>query len=86
MTPMRTLTVLFAGDGTGDVTSADGQIGCTDECSAVFGVGETVVLNARAIEGSSFGGYTGDCGTVSGFAASIVMGADTTCTATFNAD
>ena len=82
-----TLTVLFAGDGVGDVTSADGAIGCTTDCSAVYGDGETVTLNARPSSSDSiFGGYSGDCGTVSGFEAVIVMGADATCTATFILD
>lgn len=80
------LTILFAGDGSGDVTSDGGELGCSDDCSALIGAGETVVLNARALTGSSFNGYSGDCGTVSGFEAVIVMGADATCTATFNAN
>jgi len=79
-----TLTIAFDGAGAGDVTSADGGIGCDEECSAVFGDGETVVLNARASNGSTFGGYGAGCGSVSGFKATIVMGADTTCTVTFN--
>jgi len=82
----HTLTVLFAGDGGGDVTSDDGAIGCTADCSAVFGDGETVILNARPVVGSFFDGYSGDCGTVSGFEAVLVMGADATCTATFNTE
>jgi len=81
-----TLTVLFEGDGAGDVTSAGGEIGCSDDCSALIGDGETVVLNARPADGSSFAGYSGDCDTVSGFPfrATLVMGADASCTATFN--
>jgi hypothetical protein len=82
----HTLTILFAGDGNGDVTSEGGDIACSADCSALFGDGETVILNARPLTGSIFGGYSGDCGSVSGFESTLVMGADATCTATFNSN
>jgi len=80
----HTLTVLFPGDGVGDVTSHDFRIACQSDCSAEYADGETVILNARPQAGSTFVGYSGDCGTVSGFEAVIFMDADTECTATFD--
>jgi Bacterial cadherin-like domain/Bacterial Ig domain/Divergent InlB B-repeat domain len=80
----HTLTVLFAGDGAGAVTSSDATLACLSDCSAEFGDGVEVVLNARPDFGSAFAGYSGECGTVEGFKATLVMGADQTCTATFN--
>lgn len=80
----HTLTILFAGDGAGSVTSDDFSLSCSADCSGLFADGATVVLNARPDPGSAFGGYGAGCGTVSGFRATLVMGDDATCTATFN--
>ena len=83
---LRTLTVVIdpAGTGSGLVAANQGLINCEPDCAAQYGDGETVVLNARPDPGSVFTGWSGMCGTVSGFKATIVLGADATCTATFD--
>ncbi len=63
------LELLFAGSGTGIVSSTPAGIdGCTTDCSAAFNDGESVTLSAVADKGSVFEGWsgggcigTGDC-------------------------
>ena len=54
--------------GAGSVGSDDGQVQCPGSCTGVFEEGTRVVLTASPGEGSSFGGWTGEC-----------SGAETTC-------
>ena len=61
-----TLTVSTAGTGGGTVSSgADGKINCPGDCSESYVVvspsGEPVTLTAKALSGSVFVGWKGDC-------------------------
>jgi prepilin-type N-terminal cleavage/methylation domain-containing protein len=55
------LGVLFAGDGSGRVTSAPAGIDCASSCVHSFGLSTSVTLTANAGSGSSFSGWSGDC-------------------------
>ncbi|WP_200153424.1 DUF1566 domain-containing protein [Chromatium okenii] len=62
------LTVNKIGNGTGTVTSSDGNIKCGATCIASFNSGNSVILTAIAASGSIFSGWscactnkTGDC-------------------------
>jgi hypothetical protein len=57
----RTLNVTRSGSGSGSVTSAPSGIDCGSTCSAQFGEGVTVQLQATPSSGSYFAGWTGDC-------------------------
>ncbi len=65
---VNTLTVTLGGDGSGKVTSADGEIVCPGSCSNSFPSDTTETLTATASSGSTFVGWsgggcsgTGDC-------------------------
>jgi hypothetical protein len=77
-----TLTVNKRGDGSGTVTSDLDGIDCGQTCVAPFPFGSTVVLAARADEGSTFSGWSGaDCqGTE---ACSVTLDGSKQVTATF---
>ena len=77
-----TLTVSEVGQGT--VTSADGEINCTNgsgTCSAVYASGSLVTLTATPASGSTFSGWSGPCS--GGNPCNLVMNSDLTATATF---
>ena len=76
-----TLTVNFAGIGSGTVTSSPSGLSCATTCSAHFTSG-TVTLTATP-NGSAFGGWSG-CDSTSGQACTVNLTSDRTVTATFN--
>jgi Big-like domain-containing protein len=57
------LTVSFAGTGSGTVTSSPAGLNCSASCTATFSSGATVILTAAP--SGSFGGWSG-CDIVSG--------------------
>lgn len=77
------LTVLFAGSGTGVVTSSPVGINCTASCSASFTAGATVTLTAAANSGSTFASWTG-CDAVTGQSCTVLLNASRTVTLTIN--
>jgi hypothetical protein len=79
-----TITVSFAGAGTGVVTSTPAGLSCANtdvSCVASFPAGTPVTLTATPVGTSVFGGWTGGC---TGGTCTIVLQDDTTATATFN--
>ncbi|MDJ0654482.1 MAG: hypothetical protein QNJ40_10035 [Xanthomonadales bacterium] len=59
----QNLLVSLAGNGTGRVTSVPAAIDCPDAaCQAGFPENQSVTLTAAASPGSSFVGWSGDCG------------------------
>jgi len=60
-----TLTVNFAGTGSGNVTSSPTGLSCAATCGSSFPTGTTVVLTATPTNGSTFAGWAG-CDSVSG--------------------
>ena len=76
--PPKQLTVGGASTGAGRVTSSPPGIDCTiaagnttGTCAATFAHGTVVTLNQTTNEGSTFGGWTGDCTSAS--ACSVTM-------------
>jgi hypothetical protein len=61
-----TLTVEISPSSIGSVTSTDGQINCPGTCSATYGGGATVTLNANPAAGYSFMTWSGLFNSVSG--------------------
>ncbi|RMD71232.1 MAG: hypothetical protein D6819_02230 [Gammaproteobacteria bacterium] len=80
--PRYTLTVQKAGTGTGTVTSDPPGIDCGADCSETYTSGTLVILTATPDADSAFAGWGGDADCADG---QVVMDADKTCTATFNA-
>jgi hypothetical protein len=79
-----TLTVNFAGSGSGTVSSNPAGINvCATTCSANFASGQVVTLTATASEGSTFGGWSGAGCSGTGTCV-VTVTAATTVTATFN--
>ena len=78
-----TLTVNFAGTGTGTVMSAPAGIICPTTCSANFASGTAVTLTAVAADGSTFAGWSGAGCTGTGTCV-VTVSAAVTVTATFN--
>ncbi len=78
------ITVSFAGAGSGIVTSTPAGLSCANtdvSCVASFPAGTPVTLTATPVGTSVFGGWTGGC---TGGTCTIVLQDDTTVTATFN--
>ena len=84
----HTLTVVAAGTGTGDVSSDQGGITCSEaggggvDCTEDYLQGTDVTLTATPSGMSTFGGWTGDCD--AGGNVIPNMDGPKTCTATFN--
>ncbi len=79
--PPQTLTIAFAGTGTGTVDSSPAGIdACTTGCSGIFGQTQEVTLTATPDSDSTFAGWTGDADCSDG---AVTMNADVSCTATF---
>jgi List-Bact-rpt repeat protein/Big-like domain-containing protein len=77
-----TLTVTFAGTGSGSITSSPAGLGCATTCSASFASGTAVTLTATP-NGSTFGGWAG-CDSVSGQQCTVNLNSNRTVTVTFN--
>jgi hypothetical protein len=60
-TPVRPLTVVAAGTGTGTVTSTPSGINCGTTCAAQFDQGSLVALTATPAPGAIFTGWSGAC-------------------------
>lgn len=79
----KTLTIVKAGTGSGNVTSNPAGIDCGSTCVYSYANGTVVTLTAVANTGSTFAGWSGGgCGGVGQCV--VTMNADTTVTATFN--
>jgi hypothetical protein len=81
------LEVVMLGTGAGTVTSSPAGVDCGAICVALFPDGTIVTLVARAEEdGSLFDSWGGDCvaDPVFPFRATVTIGPDKTCTATFS--
>lgn len=69
------LTVVFDGDGHGNVTSVDPALTCSASCTADFPIGTTLSLVATREDDSTFDEFAGPCG-----------GGNGTCELTLDAD
>jgi len=74
-----TLTVSEVGLGTGTVTSSPVGINCTSNvgCSANYPIGTTVTLVAVPATGSTFGGWSSNCTTITATSCSIILNSNT---------
>ena len=77
--PRGILTVNFAGDGRGSVTSTPAGVDCDANCTGAFQLYTAVSLTAVPEEGSKFAGWNGDCNA----SGQVVMDGDKSCQATF---
>ena len=60
--PDDTIAVALAGNGTGRVVANFGGVDCPGNCGPKpYTNGESVLLSATPDQGSSLGGWTGDC-------------------------
>ena len=77
----ETLTVTFAGAGSGTVTDTSAEINCTSTCLGSYSPGTVVTLTATPSAGSTFLGWSGAC---SGTSTCVVtMNSAESVTATF---
>ena len=76
-----TLTVNFAGPGSGTISSSPAGLSCATTCSGHFTSG-TVTLTATP-NGSTFGGWSG-CDSLSGQSCTVNLTSDRTVVITFN--
>ena len=76
------LAVTDLGPGSGTVSSLPAGIICGGTCSALFPINSTVTLTAVAAGGSIFQGWGGSC-SGAGLTATVVVGTDMSCSATF---
>jgi hypothetical protein len=79
---VQTLTVTLSGGGSGNVTSADGEIVCPGSCSNTFTSGTVVTLTATASSGSTFTGWSGGGCSGTGIC-TVTMNGDQAVTAAF---
>jgi hypothetical protein len=79
-----TLTVDFAGNGSGTVTSSPSGLSCAGTCGASFASGTTITLTAAPNSGSSFASWSA-CDAVSGQVCTVSnLSSNRTVTVTFN--
>ena len=82
------LTIYSVGLGTGTVTSADGVINCTSVsgagCTGNFVFGTAVTLTATPATGSTFGGWSSNCISISPNSCQITMNNNEPVGAIFN--
>jgi hypothetical protein len=78
--PSYTLTVAAAGDGSGRVTTADGEIDCGAECSHAYPMGSEVTLLSLPDAGSELSHWAGDADCEDG---RVTMASSRSCTATW---
>jgi len=79
------VNVIFAGSGSGMVTSTPPGISCDKDCSAPFAVGTPLTLHAEPFGFSMFGGWSGS--SCSGTAdCTVTLSEDITATALFTHD
>ena len=78
--PSQTLSVAFAGAGTGTVQGGGGEITCPTICTAKYPQGKVTPLSATST-GGGFAGFSGPCSGVA--ICEAKMEADQTVTATF---
>jgi hypothetical protein len=79
-TPLPSLMITKAGNGSGRVTSSPELIECGSLCGAHVAAGTTVTLTAEPDTGWVFAGWTGDADCADGV---VTVSADRTCVATF---
>ena len=79
---LDTLTVVKSGSG--GVSARPAGIDCGPACTARYLDGTSVTLTAVAAQGFVFGGWSGACSGTSA-SATVTMGGDASCTATFTA-
>ncbi|KJU84923.1 secreted protein containing C-type lectin domain protein [Candidatus Magnetobacterium bavaricum] len=77
-----TLTVTKSGNGSGSVTSLDGEINCGGTCTASYTTAPSVTLTATADSGSTFGAWTG-CDSTNANTCTVNMTSSKNVTATF---
>jgi hypothetical protein len=77
-----TLSLTFAGTGSGTVSSSPAGMACSAACSGVFETGTSVMLTASPASGSVFGGWSGACSGMNA-AATVTLNMAASCTATF---
>ena len=79
---LHTLTVVKSGSGR--VSARPAGIDCGPDCTARYLAGTSVTLTAVPAQGFVFGGWSGACSGTSA-SATVTMGGDASCTATFTA-
>ena len=79
------LTVQFAGNGSGTVTSTPAGITCpTAGCATEFDKGTPITLTASPATGSTFVGFSSNCSPTSATTCVVTLNDAETVTATFN--
>lgn len=81
--PLRTLTVSFAGEGSGSIVSSPAGITCPPTCSAPFPSGSVVTLSPLPAPSSLSGGWS-DPACLAGYPCSIPMDTHREITVGFN--
>jgi len=79
--PAHELTIDLDGNGRGSVEDGTRAIACPPACSHSYAAGRQVTLVPTPAPGSTFAGWSGGCTGVD--ACRLIVGADTTLTATF---
>ncbi len=79
---LHTLTVVKSGSG--GVSARPAGLDCGPDCTARYLAGTSVTLTAVPAQGFVFGGWSGACSGTSA-SATVTMGGDASCTATFTA-
>jgi uncharacterized ubiquitin-like protein YukD len=81
--PQQTLSINKTGTGTGTVTGSNGM-NCGSICSKNYQPGTAVTLTATPQNGSTFGGWSGDCSGSNNSITLTISNLTSSCTATFN--